>query len=626
MFLFWPPEMNAPLDPSVRSYRLYFPHLDREITARENETIFQSARRHGVRIVGACGGRGTCGSCVIRVHGEVAQVHGQADAIVDDEQDPAHPADRRKWLRACQLSARSDCTVEVAPRSLAPIVRAETDTGAKEILPLVAAVMAQDVTVPAATLQDNLSDVDRVLRGLGGEGATVDLEAARMLPGKLRVGEQAESWSVRVVARGDELIHFAPPGRRMLGLAIDLGTTNAAGFLVDLETGERLASLGVENPQVAWGADLISRLNYATHGDAAAAELRDAAVAGINALAHDLCHSVGQTPGDIVDLALCGNTAMHHLVLGLPVRQLGRAPFVAALRAGMDIKARELGFKVAPGAWVHVAPNVGGFVGGDHVTALLATEAEWAACQTALVMDIGTNTEISVIHEGRFYTASAPSGPALEGGHISCGMRAAEGAIERVKIDNGRLKVETIGHKKAIGLCGSGVLDTLATLHRGGLINDAGRLATEHADIVPLSGKGGGKRAVRLAQDVLFSQDDVRAVQLAKAAIRTATELLLDEAGLREAAIERFIIAGSFGAYIDVDSGVAIGLFPDLPRERFHQVGNAAGVGIRRLLASTQARAKAKALAEKCRYMELSSRSDFQKVFLKHIGFQKPQY
>jgi uncharacterized 2Fe-2S/4Fe-4S cluster protein (DUF4445 family) len=607
---------------SAVSYRLHFPHLDREIATRENETIFQSARRHGVRIVGACGGRGTCGSCVVRVHGEVVQVHGQPDLIVEDERDPEHKADKRRWQRACQLSARSDCTVEVAPRSLAPVVRAETDDGKKEMLPLAAAVTARDITVPAATLQDNLSDIDRVTRALTEGSATVDLEAARLLPGTLRAKDHAETWSLRVISRGNELIHFAPAGQRVLGLAVDLGTTNAAGFLVDLETGERLASLGVENPQVAWGADLISRLNYAVHGAEAAGELRTAAVEAINALAHDLCHSVGLATGDIVDLALCGNTAMHHLVLGLPVRQLGRAPFVAAVRAGMDVKARELGFKVAPGAWVHVAPNVGGFVGGDHVTALLASEDEWGACKTALVMDIGTNTEISLIHEGKFYTASAPSGPALEGGHIGCGMRAAEGAIERVKIENGRLKVETIGHKKAIGLCGSGVLDTLATLHRGGLISDAGRLAATHEDIVPHR----GKRAVQLAQEVLFSQDDVRAVQLAKAAIRTATELLLDEAGLSDMAIERFVIAGSFGAYIDIESGVAIGLFPDLPRERFRQVGNAAGVGIRRMLASTEARLKAKQLAETCRYMELSSRSDFQKIFLKHIGFQKPQH
>jgi len=563
----------------------------------------------------------------------VPMTRGLAETVEEDAdgQPDADTGEGRKWRRACQLSARSDCRIEVAPRSLAPVVRAETDTGAREVLPLAAAVAAHDVEVPAATLQDHVSDVDRVLRALGRSEALehlVDLHAARALPGVLRARDHAESWPVRAFLRGDELIHFAPTGRRALGLAIDLGTTNAAGFLVDLETGERLASLGVENPQVAWGADLISRLNYAVHGATEAEELRGAAVDAINALAHDLCHAVGQTPNDIVDLTVCGNTAMHHLLLGLPVRQLGRAPFVAAVRGEIDLKARELGLHMAPGAWVHVAPNVGGFVGGDHVTALLATEDEWQQCRTALVMDIGTNTEISVIHEGQFYTASAPSGPALEGGHISCGMRAAEGAIERVRIEDGRLRVETIGHKKAIGLCGSGVLDTMANLHRGGLVSDAGRLASAHPDIVALgaaakgAAQGGGKRAVQLAPEVLFSQDDVRAVQLAKAAIRTATELLLDEAGLTDQAVERFVIAGSFGAYIDVESGVAIGLFPDLPRERFRQVGNAAGVGIRRMLASTAARTRARELAQACRYIELSSRSDFQKIFLKHIGFQ----
>jgi uncharacterized 2Fe-2S/4Fe-4S cluster protein (DUF4445 family) len=604
--------------PPARTYRVAFPQLGREIEVRETETLFQSARRHGLRIVGACGGRGTCGSCVVRVQsGEVSQVHGSPDAIVEDLADPEHKADRRKWLRACQLSPRSDCSIEVAPRSLATVVRAETDSGEKEVLPLDTAIRAHDVSVPAASLQDHVSDVDRVLRGLGLD-ASIDLAAARSLPDALRTAPGGETWTLRAFAREQELIGFAPAGRRALGLAVDLGTTNAAGFLVDLESGARLASLGIENPQVAWGADLISRLNYAVHGDAAAAELRDAAITAINGLAHDLCACVGQAATDILDVAVCGNTAMHHLLLGLPVRQLGRAPFVAAVRGSMDVKARELGLAVAPGAWAHMAPNVGGFVGGDHVTALLATEAEWQGCETALVMDIGTNTEISVIHAGSFYTASAPSGPALEGGHIGCGMRAAEGAIERVHIENGRLKVATIGHRKAVGLCGSGVLDTMATLHRGGLVNDQGRLAREHADIV--AGKN-GKRAVRLAEDVLFSQDDVRAVQLAKAAIRTATELLLDEAGLKDQAIERFIIAGSFGAYIDVDSGVAIGLFPQLPRERFHQVGNAAGVGIRRMLASRRARARAAELAAACRYLELSSRSDFQKVFLGHIGF-----
>lgn len=625
-----PPE-SAPPASAVATHTLTFPHLARTIASREDETLYQSARRHGVRIVGACGGRGTCGSCVVRVtQGEVARTHDARAGALDIEEEPdaagqreAHhagaPGESRKWLRACQISARADCTVDIAPRSLAVVVRTETDQGAPEILPLDPAVVGTDLVVPEATLSDPLCDMDRVLRGLGDAPPRIDLAAARQLPAILRAAASDGHWPLRVWRHGDELIGFGPPGRRTLGLAVDLGTTNAAAFLVDLESGARLASLGVENPQVAWGADLISRIDYAARSTAAVAELHDAAVEAINALAHDLCHSVGQRSAEIMDVAICGNTAMHHLLLGLPVRQLGRAPFVAAVCAGQDLKARELGLAVAPGAWVHIAPNVGGFVGGDHIAALLASEPQWTGLNTALVMDIGTNTEITLIHRGRLYCASAPSGPALEGGHISCGMRAAEGAIERVTIQDGRLAVDTIAHKPAIGLCGSGVLDALSVLHRGGLIDDRGRLAQAHADIVPRH----GKRAVQLAAGVYFTQDDVRAVQLAKAAIRTATELLLDTAGVRDADIERFLIAGSFGAYIDLRSGIETGLFPPLPLDRFLQVGNAAGVGIRRMLAAQPARARAAELAEHCQYQELSARGDFQKIFLQHIGFQK---
>ncbi|MGQ9367860.1 ASKHA domain-containing protein [Azospirillum sp. ST 5-10] len=578
---------------------LRFPQLHRTVPALAGETVFQTARRAGVRIVGACGGRGTCGTCAVRV-----------------VEDGVHETRSRKWRRACQAVPRGDCVVEVAARSLAPVVRAEADARAAETLPLAPAVRVCDVTVREATLADTAGDVDRIARALPLPVDSVDLAAARRLPAVLRDG----GWSVRARIRGREVIGVAPAGSRTLGLAVDLGTTNVAGFLVDLESGARVAGLGIENPQTAWGADLVSRINHAVRGEAEAEELRRAAVAAIDALSHDLCLAAGATPDDLADVAVCANTAMHHLLLGLPVRQLGRAPFVAAVRDAMDVRARDLGLRTAPGAWVHMAPNVGGFVGGDHVTALLATEDRWSGAGTALVMDIGTNTEISLIHAGTILSASCPSGPALEGGHIACGMRAAEGAIERVRVEDGRLTVATIGGKEPVGLCGSGVLDALAGLRRVAAVDARGRLAAGHA----LVREHGGKRAAELAPGVLFTQDDVRAVQLAKAAIRTGVDLLLHQAGLEADAIERFVIAGAFGAYIDVASGIAIGLFPDLPADRFAQVGNAAGLGIRRMLASTLARDRARDLAARCRYVELSTRADFQKRFLTNIGFRTP--
>jgi uncharacterized 2Fe-2S/4Fe-4S cluster protein (DUF4445 family) len=602
---------DSSIDAAHIGHKVHFAHLESAITAHPGDTLFQSARRNGVRIVGACGGRGTCGTCSIHI--VEGQVERASHAVPGRESSDTRGAPK-KWQRACQLRALSDCTVEVAPRSLAAVVRADVaGAGGGEPLALEPVVRCRELSLTPATLADPAADTERLRRALPGQDLHLDLHAVRELPRLLRAG----SWSLSVRLRGSELIGVASCGSPVLGLAVDLGTTNVAAFLIDLQSGRRVASLAIENPQTAWGADVISRVNHAvtpSGGD----ELRQAAITGINALARDLCRAVDAATADIVDVVVCGNTAMQHLLLGLPVSQLGRAPFVAAVSQGMDVKARELGLAVCPGAYVHVASNVGGFVGGDHVTALLATQELWAGDKTSLVMDIGTNTEISLIHEGRILSASCPSGPALEGGHISCGMRAAEGAIERVSLAaDGSLTIKVIGNKTPVGLCGSGVLDVMAALHRGGMADDRGRLKVGHAAV----SEHDGKRAARLADGVSFSQDDVRAVQLAKSAIRTGVELLLRESALQSTDIEQFIIAGAFGAYIDIESGIDTGLFPRLPAERFVQVGNAAGLGVQRMLASGQARAQAAKLAASCRYIELSTLAGFQKAFMQHIGF-----
>lgn len=594
----------------AREHRLRFAALGREIACREDETLFAAARRAGLRIVGACGGRGACGTCVVRV----------TEGRVHREQDGPH----KKWLRACCVQPRSDLAIEVAPRSLAPVVRADVRTGGDEALPLAPCVTQVALQVDAATLDDLSSDADRVRRALADRQppvrpAAIDASAAAALPGLLRT----HGWRVSARLAHDRIIGFARPEAPLLGLAVDLGTTNAAAFLVDLVTGRRLASLGLENPQVAWGADLISRINHAIRDNGAAVALQRAAADAINALAHDLTRAVDADATDIADVVVCGNTAMQHLLARWPVAQLGRAPFVAAMNEPADMNAASLGLNVSPGANLHLAPSVGGFVGGDHVTALLAAEPLWTQPGTTLVMDIGTNTEISLVHGGRIWSASCPSGPALEGGHIGSGMRAAEGAIERVAIEDGALVLQVIGGGRPVGLCGSGVLDALAAFVRAQWVDARGRIVGGASAV----GTHDGVKAITLAHEtpdtpaVRFSQHDVRAVQLAKSAIRTGVKLLCAQAGLDEAQIDRFVIAGAFGAYIDIASGIAIGLFPPLPRERFTQVGNAAGLGVQQMLASAERRARAASLASACRYVELSSRSDFQKTFLHHIGF-----
>ena len=498
-------------------HRISIPALDRSITCGEDETLFAAARRSGLRIVGACGGRGTCGSCVVRVsEGHVHRTRAPAD---------------KQWLRACCAQPRSDLVLEVAPRSLAPIVRADVARADEAPLPFDPSLTQAEVQVAPASLADLASDADRLRRALAPlRPASIELSAAAALPTLLR----QHDWRVSVRMTREaapRIVGFASPGAPLLGLAVDLGTTNVAAFLIDLSNCQRLASLGLENPQAAWGADLISRINHAIQDPSAAMSQRTAAVEVINALAHDLAREVGASPLDIADVVICGNTAMQHLLAGWPVAQLGRAPFVAAMNEAADVPARDLGLRVAAGANLHLAPSIGGFVGGDHVTALLATEPLWSQPGATLVMDIGTNTEISLVHEGQIWSASCPSGPALEGGHIACGMRAAEGAIERVAIDaSGALQLQVIGGGEPVGLCGSGVLDALAAFLRAGWVDARGRIAGQG----PAIGTCDGIRAVTLAEEtadtpaIRFTQHDVRAVQLAKAAIRTGTQLLAE--------------------------------------------------------------------------------------------------
>ncbi|OFV93599.1 MAG: hypothetical protein A3H95_08750 [Acidobacteria bacterium RIFCSPLOWO2_02_FULL_64_15] len=588
-------------------FQVRFANPDREARCIEGETLFQCARRAGIRVVGACGGRGVCGTCMVQI------VSGEVEFLRPEPGVSATPR-ISEWVRACQVRPLGDCTVEVSPRSLAPIVRAEVDgQGAVKVSPEPAARI-HNVLIAPASLTGGGADADRVLDALRHSGAArFDLIALRKLSGLLRTS----GWRLQATVRGDEVIDVGPAGRRSLGLAVDLGTTNVAGFIMDLETGTRLASLGIENPQASYGADLVSRVNYAILAPEGGAELRTAAVTAIAGLMRDLCDAVSVAPEEVVDIAICGNTAMHHLLLGLPVAQLGRAPFVPVMCEAIDVKARDLGLAAAAGAYAHLLPNVGGFVGGDHVAALLATENR-RVHGTTIVMDIGTNTEISLIHAGSITTVSCPSGPALEGGHIGAGMRAAEGAIERVRIEDERIEVEVIGGVEPVGLCGSGVLDAVATMVQAGIIDRHGGIRAGH----PAVREDGERLEVMLAHDVAFGQNDVRAVQLAKAAIRSGIDLLLREAGLEESALDQVVIAGAFGAYIGLESAVTIGLLPPLPLERFAQVGNAAGVGVRMTLASVALRERARRLAAQCRYIELGSLPGFQKTFLGRIGFE----
>jgi uncharacterized 2Fe-2S/4Fe-4S cluster protein (DUF4445 family) len=583
------------------------------------ETMLDTARRAGVRIASVCGGRGLCQSCVIRVADGPVPPASQADLEFFSPDEIAN-----NWRRACQTFASGDCRVEISARARAVPLRTEVESEDVWVRPD-PAVRLYPVKVAAPTLERPDADDNRLLSALSqrwpGTCSRIDLELLRRLPGALRslTGE-----FVAIVRFGEIIGLFERRKEPVLGLAVDIGTTNIGVLLVDLRNGHTLASRAMENPQTRHGADVITRIGKARSSPERQKQLHDLAVDAINEAARELCQSQSLDPSQIADVTVAGNTVMHHLLLELPVEHLGAVPFVAASTSAIDVKAREIGIDAMPGAYVHAIANIAGFVGGDHTAMLLAIGADREE-KTVVALDIGTNTEISLIHQKRLLTISCPSGPALEGRHIRCGMRSAPGAIESVMISSNEVKVKTIADAPPIGICGSGVLDATAQLYLTGLVTRTGRMAREHPRVRMRDGEPEFVLADTETQGspVVFTQRDVRAVQLAKGAIRAGIQVLLEYGGVTEGDIDQVIIAGAFGNYIDLKSAIAIGMLPDLPLDRFAQVGNAAGIGAKLALVSYPHRATAQSIAASSHYIELAGSTRFNRAFMRAIQFPK---
>lgn len=400
------------------------------------------------------------------------------------------------------------------------------------------------------------------------------------------------------------------------GLAVDVGTTKLAAYLVALESGETVAQAGAMNPQIAFGEDVISRILHAGQSPEASGELQGILVETLNHLLEELCAEAQVPPERVLEALLVGNTVMHHLAAGLPVEGLGRAPFAPATTQPLYFPASDMGLALGPGAQVYLPPVIAGYVGADHLAMLLACGAGEAG-GNLIALDVGTNTEISLVAGGRITCCSCASGPAFEGAHIQEGMRAAPGAIERLRWSDGRVLWQTIGDRPPVGLCGSGILDAVAALLDGGLVGLSGALAGRGSGfvLVPAAETGHGR-------DIMVTRKDVHEVQLAKSAIRAGIETLLGEAGLEYGQVDEFIVAGAFGTYLDLRSALRVGMFPPLPSERFRQVGNAAGVGAREMLVSLERRRQAEALAARINYLELSTQPAFTSLFMKHLSFE----
>ncbi|HBT47739.1 MAG TPA: ferredoxin [Peptococcaceae bacterium] len=608
-----------------QNWTVDFQPVGRRVPAREGQTLLSVAQEAGLSlgaggVTAPCGGRGLCGRCRVRV------AEGLLSPPTEAEKKALSPDELKEGYRlACQAALLGPVKVEIPRETMLGVQKLQVEGLEVEVTPE-PPVARYAIALEPTTNANPRPLWQQVTEGLAAgyelSDLRVDLELARYTPA-LAAGGGAV-----VTVKGREIINgvFGGPARPALGLAVDLGTTKVAGFLVDLETGATLASQGIMNPQIAYGEDLMARLSYALEGEEQYQRIHQVIIEGLNSLAGQLAGEAGVRPEDIEEAVIVGNTAMHHLLLRLPVQHLARAPYVPAVTAPVEVKARDLGLRLSPGAYVYCVPVIAGFVGGDHVAMILGSRVD-AADKVILGLDIGTNTEIVLKYGSRMLSCSCASGPAFEGAHILHGMRAVKGAVQAVRLgDEGRkVEWETVGDEEPLGICGSGILDAVAELYRVGVINERGRLNRKHPRVrapeggqaefilVPAEESGTGR-------DIVITQRDIGEIQLAKAAIASGTKLLLEVAGLKLEDIEEVVVAGAFGTHLRVASAVAIGMFPALPLEVFRQVGNAAGTGARMALLSLTERRRAEEIARRVGYVELMIQPSFQETFLSSLA------
>ncbi|CAN5134732.1 ASKHA domain-containing protein [soil metagenome] len=589
-------------------------------------TVFDAASWNGIAIDSTCGGHGTCKKCKVQVLGGSV---------------PASPLDIRSfsseqladgWRLACLALASQDLAVEVPPLTTRP--KAATVGVGRQVI-LRPALQKRYVELEEPTLSDQRTDLARLTDAIDDLQLTPDLHMLRRLPSVLR---QAD-FKVTAVIVDEALIDIEAGDTTHLryAVAFDLGTTTVVATLIDVSTGTPAAVDSMLNKQQPFGGDVITRISATMMDPAALPRLRSLAQQTLADLTVAVCQAASVDPRQVYEVALAGNATMTSLVLGIDPEPLGVAPFVMSTAVPPVVLAAELGLDVHPQARAFLFPALGAYVGGDIVAGMLASGMDRDK-RTRLFVDVGTNCEIVLSNGDTIVATAAPAGPAFEGGAIRCGMRAAEGAIETVRIDaDGEgVVLEVIGGSEPLGLCGSGLVDVVSELVRHGLLDASGRLVPDEVakDIAP----GLADRFGRIDQERVFvlhrpapgtppeetvylSQRDVRELQFAKAAISTGWTLLLAELGLEERDVQQVLLAGSFGSYLSPAAAVRIGLVPKVPLLRIVSAGNVAGEGAKMSLLSVRERAGAGALLEEVTYVELSDRPEFNDRFVDLLAF-----
>jgi uncharacterized 2Fe-2S/4Fe-4S cluster protein (DUF4445 family) len=595
-------------------------------------TVLRAAHEHGVDITATCGGRGRCTSCRVKF-----MAGAPPPPTIMDELQLGDALVREGYRLSCQAHVTEPITVHVAPpldEHTFQMLGADAASAALSGIAIDAGVRKQ-VTKVALPREEHhqTSDLEALLAATGAAPDDVSLEVLRTLPASLRE-HQGE---VTVATFGPRILSVEPGDTALLkfGLAIDIGTTSVVSALMELESGEQLASVSSLNPQAVFGADLMSRIAFAQGNPGNLRKLQMRIVGLLNQHVEELCRESGVLARWIYKVVVVGNTGMHHLLLGIDPTHVGLSPYAAVMRHPVALPARELYLRVNPEARVCLLPIVAGFVGADAVGVALATRIDQGP-QVRAAVDIGTNGETILGSRERLWACSAPTGPALEGAQIRHGMRAAAGAIDRVWIEGGDLRVHTIGEAAAQGICGSGIVDAVAALLDVGAVDWTGLIDADGRDRLPPPlrervERRGEDRVVVLVQpgeagaahEIALGQDDVRQVQLCKAAIAAGVIMLRRVAGLAEGDLAELMLAGGFGNYLSVRSAVRIGLIPPLPADRIRYVGNAAVLGAQLALMSERERARAAEIAQRIEHVSLAAHPAFEDVFVAAMNFPR---
>lgn len=628
---------NRP-DESPQGHRVLFRQSGRVGRFPAGSTLLQAAQALGEDLSSVCGGRALCGRCQVVVSDGTAQMGSIAGHVspmqAAEREYLAETAAPQGYRLACRARLCGDVEVEVphGSRIHRQVVRKPNEAHAITVRPVVTLHL---VAVDPPRGGDADGDLERFSAALSRQWSIERLDwdpaAAADLQQALRDG----NWQVTAAIRNDRRLVALWPGlrSRVHGVSVDIGSTTLAVQLCDLASGEVLAEAGCANPQIGFGEDLMSRISYGMNRPDGRAQLTSVVRRAINELIAGVARQAGIAVHDIVEATVVGNSVMHHLFLGWDPCELGRAPFTLVSNRAIDVQARDVGIAIHPGAYLYALPCIAGHIGADMAGVLLA-EAPWDGDEITLVVDVGTNAEMALGNRTRVLAASSPTGPAFEGAHVSAGQRAAPGAVERVRIDAATLEpryrvigchlwsdepgfAEHLPPGGITGVCGSGIIEVIAELYRVGVVAADGRILGERASDsarIVAQGRTFAYSIVDGESGVRVTQSDVRAIQLAKAALYAGARLLMDRLGVDH--IDRVRLAGAFGAQIDVRYAMTLGMIPDCPLEHVTSAGNAAGTGARIALLDRQARRLIQRRVEEIERVETATEPQFHEYFV----------